>query len=481
MLIFLAPAFLSVMSRRVSSDDLPPVPREFRGVWVATVDNIDWPTSRTLTAATQRAELVQILDRAAALNLNAVLLQVRPAADALYNSSLEPWSEYLTGRQGRAPDPAYDPLEFAVEEAHKRGLELHAWFNPYRAKHPSATGPLAYNHVAVAHPNSVHKYGNLLWMDPGDPYTQRHSLEVIEDVVKRYDIDGVHLDDYFYPYPEKGEPFPDSATYAKYGHGLSKLDWRRRNVNHFIQSVYEGVHRIKPWIQVGISPFGIYRSGVPAGIVAGVDQYDSLAADPVKWLQQGWCDYLSPQLYWPIAQKPQSFTTLLSWWATQNTMGRHIWPGLYTSRSMTKPAWAKEICDQINEDRTLTSDQGVVHFSMKPLLLNSNGIGDALLQREYGQPALPPASPWLGSDVPNTPQLSFQADGTALWHVDGGTPAFRFIIWKRYGSQWQEQIVSGGVTSISLSRQSVAGQLDTVAVAAVSRTGQISSAAVAAG
>ena len=148
---------------------------------------------------------------------------------------------------------------------------------------------------------------------------------------------------------------------------------------------------------------------------------------------------------------------------------------------MTKPAWAKEICDQINEDRTLTSDQGVVHFSMKPLLLNSNGIGDALLQREYGQPALPPASPWLGSDVPNTPQLSFQADGTASWHVDGGTPAFRFIIWKRYGSQWQEQIVSGGVTSISLSRQSVAGQLDTVAVAAVSRTGQISSAAVAAG
>jgi len=480
--MFLLPStpLLTVLPKTVALADLPPVPREFRGVWVATVDNIDWPSSRTLSAATQRAELIKILDKAVALNLNAVLLQVRPAADALYNSSLEPWSEYLTGRQGQAPDPAYDPLAFAVEEAHKRGLELHAWFNPYRAKHPSATGPLAYNHVAVAHPSSVRKFGTLLWMDPGDPYVQKHSLEVIEDVVRRYDIDGIHLDDYFYPYPEKGATaFNDSATYQKYGHGLSKLEWRRQNVNRFIQSVYQGVHAIKPWIEMGISPFGIYRPGVPAGIVAGIDQYQTLASDPVKWLQQGWCDYLAPQLYWPIDQKPQSFTTLLSWWASQNSLGRHLWPGLYTSKAMAKPTWTQEITNQVSQVRTLTNDQGEIHFSMKPFLLDSNGIDDVLKQQVYQDQALPPASPWLGADAPNAPQLSFGPDGAATWHVDGPVPADRYIVWENYGGRWQEQILPGSTTSVNFARQTAGGPLTAVAIAAASRTGAISQAAVA--
>jgi uncharacterized lipoprotein YddW (UPF0748 family) len=472
---------LSILAVLLTSDSVPPpVPREFRAVWVATVDNIDWPSRRGLSTERQKAELIRILDRASTLHLNAVLLQVRPAADALYDSSIEPWSEYLTGRQGQAPAPYYDPLAFAVAEAHKRGLELHAWINPYRARHPSAKGPLASNHIAVTDPGLVRQYGDLLWMDPGEPSVRVRTLEVVADVVKRYDIDGVHIDDYFYPYPENGREFPDRSSYASRGGGMDRGDWRRANVDGFVSAVYREIHAIKPWVQFGISPFGIYRPGVPGGIRAGVDQYAELFSDPLKWLRNGWCDYLSPQLYWPISQKAQSFTTLLTWWNSQNVLHRHVWPGLYTSRTMsggTKGATsAAEIVRQIEFTRQF-SDPGDVQFSMKPLIEDSGGIDEALSGSVYQEEALPPASEWLGPRAPGRPVVSAAPDGSISWRAGAGARPFWYVVWLRYGNRWLTHVVPGSADKWNAEPRLAAGTLREVCVAAASRCAVLSKVA----
>ncbi|MGH7670612.1 MAG: glycoside hydrolase family 10 protein, partial [Gemmatimonadaceae bacterium] len=316
------------VSRRGAAVVAPPVMREFRGVWVATVDNIDWPSEPGLSTTEQKAELTAILDRAAALHLNAVIFQVRPSADALYESKLEPWSAFLTGRMGRPPAPLWDPLAFAVREAHARGLELHAWFNPFRARYPGDDGPAASSHVSRRLPGLVHQYGRYEWMDPGSAETRAMAIRVILDVVKRYDVDGVHIDDTFYPYPVsrggRDVPFPDDATYRAYrkrGGTLSHDDWRRHSVDLFVEQLYHAVKQVKPWVKVGISPFGIWRPGNPPS-VKGLDAYASIFADSRLWLANGWVDYLAPQLYWPIEPKQQSFPALLKWWAAQNTAGR---------------------------------------------------------------------------------------------------------------------------------------------------------------
>ncbi|MBW3630866.1 MAG: family 10 glycosylhydrolase, partial [Gemmatimonadetes bacterium] len=252
----------------------PPVQREFRGVWVASVSNIDWPSRPGLAVQEQKSELLAILDRAADLRLNAVILQVRPAADALYASDHEPWSEYLTGEMGRAPEPFYDPLQFAVDEAHRRGLELHAWFNPFRARHPSARSQIHGSHLSRVRPEIVRSYGTHLWMDPGEPDVREHSIRVVLDVVRRYDIDGVHIDDYFYPYKERdaaGAPidFPDSASYARYRAGggvLARNDWRRHNVDTFVERLDREIKREKRWVSFGVSPIGTWRPGNPPQI-----------------------------------------------------------------------------------------------------------------------------------------------------------------------------------------------------------------------
>ncbi|HLZ55262.1 MAG TPA: family 10 glycosylhydrolase, partial [Verrucomicrobiae bacterium] len=299
----------------------PPPPREFRGAWLATVANLDWPSQPGMSVATQKAELIALLDHAAQLKLNAVILQVRPMADAVYASPLEPWSEFLTGRMGRGPEPFYDPLAFAVAEAHKRGLELHAWFNPFRVSLPpnQARSPAALNHLSRTHTELVHRYSNLLWLDPGEPAAREHVLNVILDVVRRYDVDGVTFDDYFYPYPDKDADghavdFPDNASWRKYGatSGMSRDEWRRANVNQFVQNTYRSIHALKPWVKFGISPFGIWRPGFPPQI-QGLDTYARLYADSRLWLASGWLDYLSPQLYWPVDQREQSFPVLLQW------------------------------------------------------------------------------------------------------------------------------------------------------------------------
>lgn len=364
---------------------------EFRGAWVASVFNLDWPSKTGLSALAQKAELIAILDRAAELKLNAILLQVRPTSDALYASTEEPWSQFLTGKQGVAP--GYDPLEFAITEAHARGIELHAWINPFRAA-TSATAKLAPTHVAQKHPEWIRRYGTQLWVDPGEPAARAYVLGVISDIVSRYDVDGIHIDDYFYPYPVKGgAPFPDDATWERYGakSGMTRADWRRENINDFVRSMYRTVKATKPRVRVGISPFGIWRPGVPATIEAQLDAYAQLFADSRKWLTEGWCDYLAPQLYWSIAPAKQSFPVLLDWWRAQSR-GAAVWPGIATERiGSTRPA--REIVEEIALTRRGTNSAGQIHWSMKALMQNRGGIADLLQRGVYAEKAEQPPRP----------------------------------------------------------------------------------------
>ena len=439
----------------------PPTPREFRAAWVATVANIDWPSKKGLTVTQQKQEIIRIVERAKELKLNALIFQVRAAADALYPSVLEPWSEYLTGEQGKMPDPYYDPLKMWIEQAHLRGIELHAWFNPYRARHTSAKSPNASMHIANTTPRVVKSYGGYLWMDPGEEVAAQRTLDVIVDVVRRYDIDGVHLDDYFYPYPVSvagsmpaiEQDFPDDASWQRYvdlGGGLSRADWRRRNVDLLMERIYYAIHREKSWVRFGVSPFGLGRPDRrPQGIV-GFSQYDKLYANVELWLSKGWLDYLVPQLYWPADQRAQSFDLLLDYWLTQNSQQRHVWPGLFTSRiDYTDKSWpADEILKQISLTRTKQMAQGHVHFSVASLAENRKGIGDQLKAGVYSRPALIPAAPWLGSTPPLTPipaPLNIAIDSIAktvtlrLTHVNPTLKAnaWQVAAWIRVGGTWQ--------------------------------------------
>lgn len=363
---------------------------EFRGAWVSTVYNLDWPSKSGLSAAAQQAELRRILDRAVELKLNAILLQVRPASDAIYASKHEPWSAFLTGRQGNSP--GYDPLAFAIGEAHRRGLELHAWFNPFRAA-VSPKGPFAANHITRTHPEWIRRHGNQLWLDPGEPGARDYVLEVMLDVVRRYAIDGVHIDDYFYPYPlKRGDAyFADDPSWERVGinSGLSRQDWRRDNINRFVAALYRGVKRVKPGVKFGISPFGIWRPGVPGTIEAQLDAYAQLYADSRHWLAQGWCDYFTPQLYWSIDPPAQSFPVLLEWWRAQAPRGVPVWPGLASDRiGALRPA--SEIVRQIELTRDGGNPPGHIHWNMKALMQNRGGIGDLLSAGPYRETAKAP-------------------------------------------------------------------------------------------
>lgn len=390
---------------RSTPEPPPPIRREFRGVWVVSVANGDWPSRPGLPAWQQQTELLAILDRAAALRLNAVVLQVRPAADALYASPYEPWSEYLTGQMGRAPEPRWDPLAFAVAEAHRRGLELHAWFNPYRARHRSHVGDPASTHVSRTRPALAREYGGYVWLDPGEAEVRRATVRVLTDVARRYDVDGIHIDDYFYPYPEidslTGQrlEFPDGASWERYRRGggaLARDDWRRRNVDLLIRELGDSIHAAKPWVKFGVSPFGIWRPGNPAQI-KGFDAYALLYADARGWLQRGWVDYLTPQLYWATTDTAHAYGALLDWWSAQNARGRHLWPGNNVGNVNARAkAWpVAEVLEQIRLTRTAPGATGNVLFSMAPLLRNVAGLADSLGRGPYAEPALVPATPWL--------------------------------------------------------------------------------------
>jgi len=475
----------------VSATMPPEAPREFRAAWVSTVANIDWPSKPGLPADKQQAEAIAILDRAKAMNLNAIVLQVRPSADAIYASKLEPWAEYLSGTQGKAPQPWYDPLKFWVTQAHARGLELHAWFNPYRARHATAKSPVSPDHISKTTPSAVKSYGRFLWMDPGEESASQQTLAVILDVVKRYDIDGVHLDDYFYPYPiESGNPeaaldgnpsnrpeldFPDQPAWQRYvagGGKLARADWRRDNVNRLIEAMYKGIHAEKSWVRFGISPFGLGKPDRrPAGI-AGFSQYDKLYADAELWLENGWLDYFTPQLYWPIAQAPQAYDVLLDYWLAQNRQGRHIWPGLFTSRigAPTKSYAPTEIVDQIAVTRSRPQAGGHVHFSMAALMQNREGISDQLAAGHYAGPALVPATPWLASSTagtPGTPTVAAKVRGAAVdLKLAAGKDNTHYAIWSRHGGEWRF-----AVTPASKTEWTSADGASAVVVSAVDRLG----------
>lgn len=388
--------------------------REMRGVWIPTVFNISWPSRSGLSASVQKNELLAQLDVAKNAGLNTIYFQVRSEADAFYDSEIEPWSRFLSGTMGR--DPGWDPLEFAVEEAHKRGLELHAWLNPYRALAGGNSALASADHIIHAQPGLVHYYNNLYWIDPGLFDGQAHTVAVIHDILARYDVDGIHFDDYFYPYPSD-DPFPDAATYAAHGGGMSLADFRRESVHELVETVHELIRQERPDVRFGISPFGIYRprhvEGVPEGIV-GLDQYAVLYSDPIRWLDEGWIDYIAPQLYWPTTQTPQAYEVLLHWWADKaKSAGVDLYAGNYTAQLGSSSAWSvAELLEQVRLTRA-AHDRGAlgnIHYHINPIQQNKLGLTTALVEQFYARPAAAP--PIAGSTGrPPMPVLSVSDEG----------------------------------------------------------------------
>jgi len=450
------------------SDGIPGPMREWRAAWVATVANIDWPSKPGLSTAEQQSEIIAILDAFVAANLNAVVMQVRPQCDAMYASKFEPWSYYLTGEQGKAPDPYYDPLEFWVAESHKRGLELHCWFNPYRANHPSNKS-ISEQSIVKANPEMVVQLGNdgYWWMDPAREDVKQRSLDVVMDVVRRYDVDGIHFDDYFYPYPSYNgdKDFPDDVSWKAYqdsGGTMTRSDWRRAAVDDFIERLYVLIKAEKPWVKFGMSPFGIWRPGNPPGI-AGFDQHEQLFADAKKWLNEGWVDYYTPQLYWPVWRTEQSFPMLLGWWRDQNWHKRNLWPGVSISDIGGKDADAvkRAIEDTFNEIMITRGIEqtapGICFFSGKYLVRNDGGIvdrfvkGDGKYPGPYARKSLVPPSPWLDAEAPIAPKVTQLREGENLviqWEPgeEGAEAAFVWVVYVEQGGRWSYEIVPPQVT-----------------------------------
>ncbi len=422
--------------------------REFRAAWIATVDNIDWPSRPGLSAYEQKAEAIELLDFLKNNQFNAVILQVRPQADALYNSAIEPWSFFLTGEQGAPPEPYYDPLSFWIEEAHNRGLEFHAWLNPYRAHHVKGN-TISSKSVVRKSPDAVYKLQEgYWWMDPSLKKTQDLTSSVVMDIVKRYDVDGIHFDDYFYPYPAYNgdKDFPDIKNwniYVKNGGTLTKSDWRRNSVNTLIERLYNEIKSEKKYVKFGLSPFGIYRPGFPS-TVTGFDQYEKLYADAKLWLNKGWMDYMAPQLYWPINKAGQRFPDLLTWWQSENTLQRHMWPGINVVNKKPTPESNQEVINEISLTRELIPKSvGTVHWNISSLTKNPVLAKD-LFNGPYKNQALIPASPWLGSIKPLAPEVSLNKNASTLsiaWK-EKDKNAFRWIVYFQYADKWEYKIFS---------------------------------------
>lgn len=477
-ILLLLPLVLGNLSRtaeipNIRPEHIPPrLAQEFRGAWIASAGNIDWPSKPGLSADQQKDELIGLLDRAAQLRLNAIFFQVRPACDALYSSELEPWSIFLSGKIGQPP--GYDPLAFAIEQAHARGLELHAWFNPYRAGY-TAWKEIPSNHIIKAKPHLVRRYASFYWLDPGETEVQDHTTRVILDVVRRYNIDGVHLDDYFYPYPEKRQDgkfleFPDNPSWSKYRTGgghLARNDWRRDSVNQLVQRLHREVKQEKPWVAFGVSPFGIWRPGYPAQ-VKGLDAYEAIYADARLWLTSGWVDYLAPQLYWPIDPPEQSFTALLHWWHEQNARKIPIWPGGSVARVGTKVS-GHEILRQVQHARA-TATPGYIHWNLSSLVRNKDRVGDRLRDELYGQPALvPPSAP--GAAILAKPILTVQgapnSDRLITWTIPPNEQVAFWVLQVKSKGAWHTQILPVGVNSYPMRKGGAAPEV--IAVSALNR------------
>lgn len=457
--------------------NLPTINREFRAAWIASVANINWPSKKGLTTEKQKAEVIVLLDMLKDSNFNAVIFQARPSADALYDSPYEPWSYYLTGETGKAPSPYYDPLQFWIEEAHKRGMELHVWLNPYRAHHTNG-GKVGKASTVNKMPNEIVRLQNgMYWFDPAKKETQDHVSKVVMDLVKRYDLDGIHFDDYFYPYASYngGKDFPDYNSWKAYqnsGGILTKDDWRRENVNTIIKRIYKEIKAEKNYVKFGISPFGIWKPGFPYD-VTGMSQYDELYADAKLWLNEGWIDYFMPQLYWPIESKGQSFTSLLQWWESENTKQRHLWPGLNTVEIKTNDR-PKEIIRQIELTRELVPNSvGVAHWSIagltkSPLMLSYLKTGP------YKEKALIPKSPWLQFTKIEKPTLTLKNENhdiVAYWSLQKKADVTHWILYKKYGNHWETEILNANITSLFIPKQKEGVNLETIVVQGIDRLG----------
>jgi len=414
--------------------------REMRGTWIATVWNINWPKTKGATA--QKAELESILDAVKKTGLNAVFFQVRPEADALYDSKHEPWSRFLTGTQGN--DPGYDPLLFAIDAAHQRGIELHAWINPYRAR--SGGGTCSSDHVSKTMPQAIVTYGSDLWFDPGHPDAFSHTLSVIDDLLDRYDIDGIHFDDYFYPYPN-GTAFPDASTYAAHGGGMNLGDWRRDNVNRMVKAVgnLSSSHVDVRW---GISPFGIYRPGTPPG-VTGLDQYEAIYADPLKWMQEKWLEYIAPQLYWATTSAGQPYVKLLNWWDAQAAAsGTALFIGSSASNGFTLNEYRAEM-NAVREAESGGATGGAIWYSVDPILGNTGGLASMLASEYYSRPAATPKLTHAADTPPPVPVLDVE-DGDAV--VLSDSEGIRYwAVYRQVGGDWEiERLIPSSVSEFHL-------------------------------
>lgn len=388
--------------------------REFRGAWIQCVNNQFNGLGRDRIQQT----LTYQLDELQRAGINAILFQVRPEGDALYRSNLEPWSRFLTGVQGRVPDPYWDPLAWMVEECHKRGMELHAWVNPYRAKTKGT--PALTSLYFQQHPDRFFEYDGLWLFDPGIPENRAYICQVVLDIITRYDVDGLHIDDYFYPYPVAGLPIPDDNTYMRYGFGMNRDDWRRQNVNFLVRDLHLAIRANKPWVKFGISPFGIYRnrqSDVNGSATTGLQNYDDLYADVLEWIRQGWIDYNIPQLYWEVGNPAADYKTLIEWW-NYYAGGRPIFVGQDVERIVKYPDTTNpqthQIYQKYNLQRAMPNVQGSCQWYAKACVDNPQNYTTVLREVFHPYPALQPRMPWIDKKAPGKVK-----DLAVVWTNDG--------------------------------------------------------------
>ncbi len=427
--------------------------REMRAVWIATVANIDWPSTPDISPSQQRTEMRTMLDKMQSSGINAIVLQIRPTADSFYPSELEPWSYYLNGKQGRRANPFYDPLQFIIEEAHHRCMEVHGWINPYRVTNvTSHINTLDKNHIYYKNRNLFVEYGGKHYFDPGLDETRQFLNKVVEDIVQRYDIDALHFDDYFYPYPVAGKEFPDAETFRNNPRGYApnqKADWRRHNVDMVIAELQNTIKSLKPWVQFGVSPFGVWRNDNvdPRGSAtrAGVANYDDLYADILKWLKEGTIDYVVPQLYWEIGKKVADYETLVKWWS-DNTFNKNLYIGLYASglEENKTAAWksGNELARQLRMNQKYPKVEGAVYFSAKYFNKNIRGLNDTLRNNYYKYPALQPISKNIQGEGSAQPQnLRVIKDGKEAYLIwdpvsdEGGCKVMYYVV---YGFKGKE-------------------------------------------
>lgn len=374
---------------------------EFRGVWVATVDNIDWPTKGDYNSNSQKASFIKLLEMHQRNGINALVVQIRPCTDAFYPSPFEPWSQWLTGIQGRPPSPYYDPLAFMISETHKRGMVFHAWMNPYRAEFNIFNSSMSATHITKVHPEWFLVYGDKRYFDPGNKEAQQYVTQVVTDVVSRYDLDAIHFDDYFYPYRIAGKEFPDESSFKKYGVGMKKDDWRRSNTDSIISMLSYAIKKENKKCQFGISPFGVWRNQDKDPIdgsrtIGAQTNYDDLYANILLWLKKGWIDYVAPQLYWEIGHRIAPYEVLLSWWST-HTYGKHCYIGMGIYRANSNPAWKElnQLPRQIVALRKTPNMRGMIFFSSKTFEKNPNGWNDSLRLNYFKVPVKVPEMSWI--------------------------------------------------------------------------------------